>query len=213
MKTSIIFFVFLLCIKSEIVYPQVLTDYGVKVAATSSTYDWKVSYSGQISPDLRRLSGLNISVFAEWFDNPYLTAVTQLEYSQRGTAEANQVPTSNNTITEIIAKNRVDYLSVPIFAKFHPIRIFINPYILVGPRVDFLLDKQLQDIGLKNLVYDHLKKAVLGYSMALGIESVSFSEVRVNIEARYNFDFINSFHNDGIELHNNSYDLWFGVTL
>jgi hypothetical protein len=183
-----------------------LTGYGIKVARTYPNYDWRTQYPTQISPPLTNLPGYNLAVYAEWYDLDYLSIMTQLEYSQRGNQSSDPWDPSSYPPMH----NRVSYLSLPIFAKVTPINTLVRPYLLIGPRIDYLVGKEIEDIGL-GVVYNHLKTWVLGYSIGVGLESHNLFGVNISLEARYNRDITNSAHGGGIEVFNKAFDLWLGV--
>jgi len=183
-----------------------LNGYGLKVATTYPNYDWRTQYPSQISPQLGTLQGYNVALYAQWFDIGYLSVVTQLEYTQRGNSSSYpwEAPTLIRT-----QNNRVSYMSLPVFAKFNPLNIPVRPFILLGPRIDYLIDKQIEDVGLS--FYNHLKNWVLGYSIAVGLESNKFLGVNFSVEARFNRDITNTYHGGGIEIFNKAFDVWLGV--
>jgi hypothetical protein len=207
MKKSFLNISLLSCILLSLVYPQSKT-FGVKIATTSAAYEWRTAYP-QVSPPLKRLQGYNFAIYAQWYESEYFGAITQFEYSQRGntTVYTDFYPLGQ---VEYVLKNHASYLSVPLFVKFRPINSDVSPFLLVGPRVDYLVKQNTEDVGM-NVVYNHLKKWVLGYSISLGIESSYFLGINISLEARYNRDITNTFHDDGIEILNNAFDFWLGV--
>jgi hypothetical protein len=182
-----------------------LDGYGLKVATTYPNYDWRTQYPGQGKPQLENFQGYNVALYARWFDISYFSIITQLEYSQRGNTSSYPIePAPIRT-----QNNRVSYVSLPVFAKFKPLNLSICPFVLVGPRIDYLIDKKIEDVGLG--LYDHLKNWVLGYSIAVGLESNQFLGINISVEARFNRDITNTYHGGGIEIFNKSFDVWFGL--
>ncbi len=183
-----------------------LSGYGIKAATTYPNYEWRTHYPGQISPELSSLQGYNVAIYAQWFDLPYLSIITQLEYAERGNSSTY---TFEDPLHPRTQNNRVSYLSLPVFAKLTPINTPVRPFLLAGPRIDYLAGKEIEDVGLG--LYDHLKTWVLGYTMGVGLESNKLFGVNITLEARYNGDITNSFHGSGIEIFNKAFDFWLGI--
>jgi hypothetical protein len=79
------------------------------------------------------VEGLNI---------PFISVITELDYVQRESGV--DVLTTTETGPEIVDKktlySRLDYLSVPVLAIATLTGTIISPYIVAGPRFDFLFD-------------------------------------------------------------------------
>jgi opacity protein-like surface antigen len=195
-------------------YSQLLKSYGVKLGVTSAIYDWRASYPGQVSPNVKKVNGWNFALHAEWFNNSYVTAVTQLEYSQKGTGIAwnngSSVVGDISTANELLEIDRVNYLSMPILLKIYPLQSYVSPYLILGPRFDFLLNKEIHS-GFS--VFNSLNKTVFGYSLGFGIESIPMSNIELSVELRYNYDISKSYNveTSGIVIYNKAVDLWLGI--
>ena len=154
-----------------------------------------------------------MALFVEWLNVPVFTLLTQLEYSQRGMATegtvADRGPEYGKTIT---LYNRIDYISVPIFAKIRFQTEAATPYLLIGPRIDFLLHKD-SDLNAYQTIDDRLKKTILGASVGVGIQIISLSSINGSVELRYNLDLQDSYSTDLLTIHNNAFDLWFGISI
>ena len=193
---------------------QVLKGYGVKAGITSSTEALDYSNGFPVQPSKRRV-GFNVAVYAEWLNIPFLSVITQLEYKQGGYLQEFSVPPSPSTsASTILADNRVDYLSIPILAKFTFPAGDFHPYVLAGPRFDFQLGYHrtivFNDPSLAP-PYDHFKKSLLGGSFGLGTQVCHLTPVPLLVELRYNPDFSDSYQEGGLSVRNNAYDIWVGV--
>jgi Outer membrane protein beta-barrel domain len=191
---------------------QLIKSYGLKLASTSasqnleySTPPWGWWSGSKTTPK----PGFNIALFAEWFNVPFFSVVSQIEYAQRGAHLEYAVPGGRWS-----TDGRVDYLSVPLLAKVTVPMGPASPYLLAGPRADFLVG--YQDVEIQpntNPLYSNFKKAILGGSIGLGVETGSLLPVALLAELRYNVDFFDSYNKDNLKVRNNAIDVWLGVAL
>ena len=188
---------------------QLIKSYGFKVAFTSA--DQKYNYTYLSNMDTKRRSGFNAAIFAEWLNLPFISIITQCEYAQRGMGmDFNRTNSTGPTIIDTYTNyNRVDYFSIPIFAKFTLPVAPIDPYILIGPRIDFLLGYH-SDQNAFDGVYDSFSKTMTGASFAIGVDLKSVIPIALFIEARYNIDFKDSYSTQYLTVRNNSFDVWLG---
>jgi len=153
-------------------------------------------------------TGFNFALFAEWLNTPFFSFVTDIEYTQRGAQIVYPVPGGWWS-----TDGRLDYISVPLLAKFRvPVGI-IDPFLVAGPRADFLVDHQGGQIYPSRIIFDDFKRATLGASVGLGVQTASTAPVTISVELRYDFDFLNSYKNSDLTIHNNALDIWIGVGL
>jgi hypothetical protein len=186
---------------------QVIKAYGIKVAYTSA--DQRFDFGWTIEQTERR-SGFNIAAYAEWPYLPFLSLVTQLEYAQRGVGRPYiQLANVPNLGPDYIF-TRLDYISIPVFAKLSLSEKVLSPYIICGPRCDFLLGYKA-NISSRSTMYDEFKKAILGASIGGGLEL--HAPIGLLLEARYNFDLVNSYKSGSFTVRNNAFDVWVGVVL
>lgn len=192
---------------------QLIRNYGIKVAFTSATQS--INYltpgvsgqwhSNKTSPE----SGINIAVFAEWFNFPFLSFVSQIEYDHRG-ATVDYYRDGEPSST----RGRLEYLSVPIMAKMTIPAGQISPYLIAGPRADFLVGyKDLQFEPDPFPVYGDFKNAMIGWSMGVGLETDFILPVDLTAELRYNLDFLNSYNDGNVRIRNSAVDFWVGFGL
>ncbi|MCL5267495.1 MAG: PorT family protein [Bacteroidetes bacterium] len=190
---------------------QIVRSYGIKAAYTSATQN--IVYLVPGAPGhwsfnkTSSMSGINVAVFAEWFNFPSLSILSQVEYDQRG---ARLEYVNPGVIGYSTTSGRLYYLSVPIMAKFSLTATGIIPYLIAGPRADFLVGyRDFQIEPNRFPIYSDFKKTMLGWSMGIGLGADSI----LPVEFRYNFDFFNSYNDGYARIRNNSFDLWLGVSL
>lgn len=211
MKKTVLFLSIFLILTSNHLPAQSVTSYGLKLGLTRSTYKWIPQYApAQVIPDIRNSNSINVGVYGELSLGTYLSILPQLEYVNKGARIVYQSPNIPDFTTshEYFADDHITYVSLPLLLKVKVSSSKISPYLIAGPRLDYLIDKKLENVGYR-VVYDNLKQFVLGSSFGIGIQTYS----AISIEARYNVDVTNSFHDSGIELYNKSFDVWIGVTL
>ena len=209
MKHQIIKIVFLCILISSSAQSQFIRGYGLKVGAVSAnqTYDYTVAFN--FSPDSRW--GLDVGGFIEVLDIPYMSVLGELHYIQKGFSEKFQetsVDYPEGTGRYITLKPRADYFSIPLLAKFRVELGLVTPYVIAGPRFDFLAGKKAEGYGV---VLDHLKSADVGFSVGGGAEIQLTSGPAILGEIRYSPDFTEAFKNSTLTVKNQSVELLVGV--
>ena len=212
-KLSVILLV-ALCVYLSQSNAQLVKSYGVKAAFTSSSQSF--SYSNPpfpgFGPDIKRRTGFGIALFAEWLNQPVISIVSQIEYTQRGIGEEIVItgPSGPTILRTEVRDKRLDYLSIPILAKASvPLGDFM-PYILVGPRADFLLGYRDEFI-VGTSIYQDFKKTMFGGVVGAGFELTRMLPTPVFLEFRYNVDFGDSYDTNLLKVRNSAYDIWVGV--
>jgi hypothetical protein len=186
---------------------QLCRFYGVKVGATFAEQYFRDPAN---MVNIRRIPGFSAAVFAEWFNTPHFSIVSQLELTQRGVITDLRTTEGFESwrIVYVGLHSHLHYLSVPFLAKWSFTTTPSVPYLLIGPRVDYLLWYS-SDIGWFDGLYKEFKKTLLGGSVGLGWSSASLLPITLIGEFRYNFDFINSAGPNNI-VRNDALDVWIG---
>lgn len=202
-----LFLIFLLLLSASQINAQILKNYGLKGAVSSSFQQIDPFYKDM---PYKRYVGYNACVFTEWFNHPFLSMVAQLEYRQVGMREPFGFTDATGTLlrTEYY-DSRFDYLSVPLLLKIRKNAI-VSSYVFMGPRIDFLLGYKTEDAFLTTL-FDKYKKTILGGSCGLGFETNLTSRLKTYLEFRYNCDFTDTYNDGFLKINNNAYDIWVGV--
>jgi len=193
---------------------QLLKGYGVKLALTSATQSFAYSNTPfpVSGPDIKRRLGFGVAAYAEWFNNPIFSVLSQVEYIQRGIGEkitvtGEQGPTPIGTE---VRDKRLDYLSILIPAKATLAPGIVSPYIFAGPRADFLLGYH-DEFFVRQSIYQDFKKTMLGGSFGAGVEITGPLPNAVSLEFLYNIDFSNSYDTSLLKIRNSAYDIWVGI--
>jgi hypothetical protein len=191
---------------------QLLRHYGLKVAYTSATQSFDY-YTAGFGFSNERRPGINAAVFAEWLNMPFLSVITQVEYSQRGLGiEFARTLNDPTVIGTWVEYHRVDYLSVPLLAKVSFPSTIIEPYLVAGPRIDFVLGYHGNDENFRSL-YNDFKSPNLGGTVGAGVSVSSILPAAILLEFRYNIDLTLPYDNGLLRVKNSAYDIWLGVAI
>jgi opacity protein-like surface antigen len=162
---------------------QAVRGVGLKVGGASASQTWSYSSNGNLETERRW--GFDVAVFAEWLNIPVFSFLTELHYVQKGMKESVPITNEQNpdgTGDYMTLSPRVDYLSVPILAKARLNDGEFSPFIVVGPRVDFLL--QTRGEGFQ-VVLDKFEKVDFGVSVGAGLDIRTFEKVQLGFEFRF----------------------------
>lgn len=189
---------------------------GVKAGVNSSNSAIEQTSFGHQFETQRRI-GWQAAVFAEWLRLPVVSVVTQLEYAQRGFSEE-QVRTgeeSPEVLGTIELKTRLDYVSVPLLLKLRTSNTGAGPYALLGPRFDFLVNREavLYEDGkldLETSFAEVFNDRAVGGTVGMGVVAKALS-LPLLLEARYNFDFNDNADSEFLTVKSNAVDLWLGI--
>lgn len=134
-------------------------------------------------------AGFHAGLFTEWFDYNNLSLTTGINYEQKGTSyTAISYDDFGRNLGEQTLSSRLDYLSIPILAKYTIQLGEKSVYILAGPRFDIFLG-YAKDEG--NLVWgneDQYKDVVFGISVGFGLARTIFESREIFVEFIYNYD-------------------------
>ncbi len=168
---------------------QLVRGFGFKTGAVVADQSW--DFSGQVSgfPDKDGDRwGFDAGGFVELFGTGPFSLVPEVHYIQKGMTYKIQETSYNfpsGTGQFLIFRPLIEYISVPVLVKVQPFSLPVAPYLLAGPRVDFLLSKNPE--GLQ-FVYDKFKKSDFGATFGVGVEFLN-----VMTEFRYSHTFNDSF--------------------
>ena len=194
-------------------HAQLLKGYGLKAGLTSSNelYDVK----GIPNLHTERRVGFCIAAFAEWLNMPDVSILTQVEYAQRGAGWKFVIlqpgPKGFEEVGSQVYYSRLDVLSVPILLRASLPLASLRPFILAGPRLDFILAYAPADRNPISVPYSLFRKTIFGGSVGVGLEFVDVLPVSVVLEFRYNHDFVNSYENPFFMVRKNAFDFWLGA--
>lgn len=174
---------------------QFLQGVGVMGGITWSKQKWKFK-EGVTEPEdleLKRILRFNGCLFAEFINSPYVRWRTEIQYNQKGTKEI---------LLDQTIRNKTNYLCWNNFLVLRTELYSIVPYILFGPRVEYLLSSSPQS-GLQKL---HITA-----SGGAGIELVTYGNWKPMIEAHYNPDITKSYKSSIVDFKHDALELRVGI--
>jgi len=167
---------------------QLLKSYGIKIGIASARQSWDYNPTSSVYANSVSRNGLDIGIYGEWFNIPFLSFVSECHYIQKGGGVSKYedmwytYPTWKVTFFNGYFP-RVNYISVPLLAKMRINWRTFNPYILIGPRFDYSLSSN------NMLAYNNIKKLDVGATMGIGVGLFSKSSIHFGAEFRYSPSF------------------------
>jgi hypothetical protein len=203
---------------SSISISQPIRDWGIKLGIASSSQHWDYgadAASINFNQNPQNKIGLDAGLFIEWFHDPHFSLLTELRYIQKGfkDEETSQVydpltyPSSHDTLMTF--KPSINYLSIPIVLKYRFELGPVDPYFILGPRIDFLVSTQSDGLGL---VLDNLSQTDYGVNLGFGLEYSSFIGSTIGLEFQYSPSFHHVFDNGYLKVQNNTFEVLSCIT-
>lgn len=193
----------LLLIIQSISSAQAIRNAGVKVGGALASQSWE--YAAHFTDlDTEPRWGVDIGVFVEWLNIPVFSLSSEMHYIQKGMSISVLIRTTENPegTGEFASQSpRLDYLSLPLLGKVRFLDHPISAYVVVGPRVDFLLHTKGDGF---EVVLDKFEKVDLGGTVGVGIDIDSFEFARVGIEIRFSPSFTDGYASDFLRVRNSS---------
>ena len=211
MKSEAIFIICVLAFAASPLQAQLVKSYGLKAGAVSAKQMW--DYSRNIDFPAERRWGFDAGVFVEGLNIPYFSLLAEAHYVQKGFRITLPITTPaypEGTGEEATFEPRVDYLSIPVLVKIRFETGTLTPYVIGGPRIDFLIGKNVDAAGT---VYDDLKKTDIGGSLGAGVEIPFVAGTGLITEFRYSPSFTTIFADRFLTIKNESFELLLGVRL
>ena len=196
---------------------QIIRGYGLKLGTTISNQNWEYSNSSGLSGASFKTDnriGLNIGIFSEFLNLPFISVVTEVNYIQKGMKE--EVPVTTVTQPDgtgefITWETRVDYINISAFGKFRLNVGIFSPYVILGPKIDFEIYKK-DSFGQVNVVAENFDKNRFGLKFGIGTE-VNLLSFSLLAEFLYDVDFNELYENENLKVNSNSFDFRIGIIL
>ncbi|MGD8781428.1 MAG: porin family protein [Ignavibacteria bacterium] len=205
---SLLVFIFLFTVSKG----QILERYGLKTGPTFSKQDWEYP-AVDFKDEFDNRTGFAIGAFAEIIRIGAIGIQSELNYIQRGSKMFDVTGVDSPDLIGTI-KNRTDYLSLALLAKYNLKMPLISPYVLLGPRLDFYLDFDIDEIvhEVYAETFENFKDQIYGGTIGVGAE-VNVLPVDLFAEFRYDFDFNKAFEDDYIDISSKSFYFTVGLFL
>jgi len=183
---------------------QLIKSFGFKTGLAAESQKWEFSTLTNLAIDTKIRPGLDVGIFLEWLDVPYISVLTELHYIQKGAECTSNVMLTTPSRPDGIGYSftpRLDYLSIPLLMKLRYDLPILSLYLLAGPRIDIFLSKHGDEWPLISEVY---QKENLGGSFGIGFETFSLVPFTIGIEFRYSPNFQNSYSANYLKVYNQS---------
>ncbi len=198
---------------------QLLKGYGIKLGTVGAKQTWSPPSAGagrEIPlPDASgRRWGFDAAGFVELFNIWNVNLLGELHYAQKGVSfkKTYSVDEYGDTVsTEGGRGPRIDYLSIPVMAKARFSLGAVSPYLVIGPRLDFLVGKDTLTFIDVAQGYE-LKKTNFGGTIGIGVEFARAFPFTLMTEVRYSPDFTNALEElSRPEVKNRSFEVLLGA--
>ncbi|MFC1554447.1 porin family protein [candidate division KSB1 bacterium] len=194
MRAKILVIVLVLFLVPGLSQAQLIKGWGFTAGYT--TTDVKAS---AFEDSYKNRTGMCAGIYIEWLKIPFISVITQAEYTQKGFREE-QVETDilGSYVGTATAETRLDYISLPILAKFRYPSIVIEPYFVTGPRFDFLINHDngsfdFNEGSVRSEIADYFTDKVYGWTFGGGLTLPQIFNNALSLEIDYNIDFTDSF--------------------
>ncbi len=211
LKSTLLAVVLIVLLGQACSQAQLNRTYGIKIGAVAANESWTDIGGFNWKTDTRW--GFTAAVYAEAPLWKFLSAQGEIQYTQKGmnfsipVTTASQPDGSGQYYT---ISPRIDYISIPILAKLRIPFAVVTPYVLIGPRFDFLLSRYPD--GLDQVV-NNFDKMDYGLTLGAGLELNSLFPFGLLAEFRYNPNAYDSYRSGSQSVSNRSMDFLVGIRL
>jgi Outer membrane protein beta-barrel domain len=202
------------------VQAQLIKGYGAKAGANSSKATFSY-FQSDFQYETERRTGVHAAFFLEWGKSSLISLITQVEYAQRGFVEEQMIISeiSPEPLGVVRANTRLDYISLPLMIKLQYPRLVAGPYLVFGPKVDWLVHHvagkfEFPRATFESSLYKVFADRAVSGTVGLGFAADKLLHLPVLLEARYNFVLTDNTDLKTIsKAQNQSFDLWLGIKL
>lgn len=208
MKKAIIILILAAC--TSVLNGQILSGIGVKAGIGISNHSWVYSHGTELTFDNK--TGLSARVFADFFNFEFFQVEGEIGYIRKGFTDKIPFATTlqpDGTGEYINFNISLDYLTFSTLAKFKYETKYVTPYIIAGPQIDILVNKDVHDAW--KVIYDKFKNTNIGFSVGAGAELKFNLPASLLLEYRFEKDFGNNYDAPYIEIKNYSHVVLVGV--
>jgi opacity protein-like surface antigen len=206
MKSLILSILILVILLPSLAQAQIFKGYGFKAGAVRASQSF--DYTMNLSIPIENRWGLDVGAFAELFQHPNFSLLTELHYIQKGyslTVPVTSALYPEGTGEYYTYNTRLDYLSVPVLAKVRYAMDAVTPYIIAGPRFDFLLGKY------ETLSLDY-SSTDIGITVGGGVQFSVMPSSQMLVEGRFSPSFAHAFQNPNLTVKNKSFEILVGMS-
>ena len=182
---------------------QFFQGIGISGGVTMAKQKWFLNYPDGYTSIVKKknIFGFNGSLRAEFIDNDYLRWVTEFQFNQKG---------CKNKTDSSKFRTKLNYLCWNNFLKFQYETFDGYPYILFGPRIEYLLSQSTND---KSINISAFNKFNFSWSAGVGFEKIVYSYFKPFIEVHYNPDtfFYYAYKTEALDIRNRAWELRIGL--
>jgi len=204
--------VFLLLACTCGLYGQWPSSFGLKGGVALANQSYRITAIDQ-ELDTKAVTGPTLSVFAEAFRSTHFSVQLDVGYAAKGSSSTTQSVTVNHLDNDRITINEGEparsdfaYLSVVPLARYRWDLGPLSPYLLLGPRVDFLLNYGTES----EYPLEEQNQAILGLSLGAGLE-YRLRNLGLFAELQYLPDLSPVTHVEPLLINNNMLSLCLGI--
>jgi hypothetical protein len=186
---------------------------GLKVGYGSSVANFNYQGTNSFSGGQDAWVAPDISLMVEWDIEQWLSISAEPGLVHRGyKRELNFILIPSGPTSPSQAKLR--YFSLPVLARVKPFPWRLSPYLELGPRLDLLLSKKINNAdSYVRQVFEEYNTVTGGASAGVGVElGQLFPSVNISLSGRYNWDTFNSYSDEFFTIKKRSAELWLGIT-
>lgn len=194
----------------SVTHAQLRESYGIKVGAVGANETW-TGFGATWNTENRW--GFTADAYAEIPFFSFLSAQGEIQYTQKGmnySVPITTVAQPDGSGQYRTISPRIDYISIPLLAKLKIPLKSVTPYVLVGPRFDFLITSEPDGL---DAVVNNFDKMDYGLTVGAGIELNSLFPFGILAEFRYNPNAYDSYQSGYETVRNRSIDFLVGVRL
>lgn len=201
-KNKILFLTFALSLIAVGAEAQFFQGIGITAGVTKAKQKWFIMMPDSSIETLKKKNriGFNGSVRAEFINSEYVRWITEFQFNQKGCKDKTDSATY---------KNRLNYICWNNFLKLQFETFEGFPYLLMGPRVEYLLNKKITSPALTG----DFKKFNFSWSAGIGFEKIVYSYFKPFIEIHYNPDtpFYYAYETDPMDVRNRAWEFRIGL--
>jgi hypothetical protein len=192
---------------------QILSGFGLKLGIGISNQSWDYQ-TEDFNMDFDNKLGISPRIFADFFNFPFLKIEAEIGYLRKGFEDKIPITTmaQPDGTGEFINMNiTVDYLSISTLVKLKCESEIVSPYIIFGPQLDFLLNKNIHEDW--KIIFDKFSNANVNLSVGVGTELKSIFTIPIIVEYRYERDLMDNYDSPNINIKNYTHVFLLGITI
>jgi len=207
-KKYIFVFLFAYCQlqTANFVFGQFFQGVGITGGVTMAKQKWflEMPDASRNIQKKKNIWGFNGSVRGEFINNDYIRWVTEFQFNQKG---------CKNKTDSATYKYKLNYLCWNNFIKLQYETFEGFPYILVGPRVEYLLSQSGPGGPNHDVVVGYFNTFNFSWSAGVGYEKIVYGNFKPFIELHFNPDtpFYYAYNTDPLDVRNRAWELRIGV--